>query len=319
MDNFGTKILELSQDVYVIPAATNVGVILNNTDAETEVYLVDSGSTEIEGDYILDVLDSFFKYENKKYKIKAILTTHGHADHCGAHKYLKEKTDCQILAAKMEQVNLETPIAQGTTLWGAYPPHELRTLYFMSEQIFIDNYIDESSMINLSDGRSLTFLELHGHSYFEIAVIVNYADGHKIIFAGDSIFPRNELGKYWLPLIGNPVEFVDSLDKLCTVENVEWCIPSHGDFLHHNLEETVELNKIAIISNRMCILEALNDKKLHSLEDIIKYVADKNELNMTFGQYALISSTIRSFISVMHDAKEIRFKVEKNRLYFYVD
>mgnify|MGYP004450734011 FL=1 len=50
MDNFGTKILELIQDVYVIPASTNVGVILNNTETQTEVYLVDSGCTELEGD-----------------------------------------------------------------------------------------------------------------------------------------------------------------------------------------------------------------------------------------------------------------------------
>lgn len=318
MDNFGTKILELSQDVYVIPAATNVGVILNNTDSETEVYLVDTGSTEIEGDYILEVLESFFNYQNKKYKIKAILTTHGHADHCGAHQYIKNITGCKILASRDEQVNMETPIAQPVGLWGAYPPHELRTLYFKSEQVFIDQYLNEDTVIELSDGRTLTFLELHGHSYFEIAIIVNN-NKDKIIFAGDSIFPRNELGKHWLPLIGNPIEFMEALDKLNSIENVEWCIPSHGDFLHRNLKETVELNKIAIISNRMCILESLKDKELHSLDDIIQYVANKNELTMTFGQYALISSTIKSFISAMHDAKEIKFKMENNRLFFYVN
>ena len=49
---------------------------------------------------------------------------------------------------------------------------------------------------------------------------------------------------------------MDSLDKLCAIENVDWCIPSHGDFLKRNINEAAELNKIAIISTRTCILDS---------------------------------------------------------------
>ena len=113
------------------------------------------------------------------------------------------------------------------------------------------------------------------------------------------------------------IKFMESLDKICSIENTEWCIPSHGDFLQRNIEETAELNKIAIISTRMCILDSLKDFKPHTPEDIIKYVADKNNLEMTLSQYALISSTVKSYLAVMHDAREIKIKVEKNKLYFY--
>lgn len=317
MENLSSKIVELDKNIYVIPGNTNVGVILSNSNDITDVYLIDSGATEIDGEYILDIITDFFKELNQQFQIKALLTTHGHADHCGGHNFIKEQTNCKILAAKHEQGSMETPMIQCTTLWGGYPPHELRTLYFKPNETYVDDFIGNDSYIKLSDGNEISFFELHGHSYCSLAIIITNAKGKKIVFSGDAIFPKQEIGRYWIPLIINPVEFMESLDYLCEIENVQWCIPSHGDFLKRNIQETAELNKIAILSTRMCILDSLKDNKPHTAEEIIKYVADKNNLNMSLSQYALISSTIKSYISVMHDAKEIKLKVENNMLYFY--
>lgn len=319
MNNLAAKLIELDTNVYVIPGNTNVGVIFskNEFDDVTQVYIIDSGATEIDGEYILDIITDYFNQNNQQFKINSLLTTHGHADHCGGHNYIKEQTKCKILAAKHEQGSMETPMIQCTTLWGGYPPHELRTLYFKPEETYIDDFVGNNSLIKLSENRSISFMELHGHSYCSLAIIITLENNKKIIFAGDAIFPKGEISRYWIPLIINPVEFMESLDKICSIENTEWCIPSHGDFLQRNIEETAELNKIAIISTRMCILDSLKDFKPHTPEDIIKYVADKNNLEMTLSQYALISSTVKSYLAVMHDAREIKIKVEKNKLYFY--
>ena len=109
---------------------------------------------------------------------------------------------------------------------------------------------------------------------------------------------------------------MDSLDQLCAIPKVEWCIPSHGDFLKRNINEAAELNKIAIISTRTCILDSLKTKKRLTAEEIVKYVADKNEMQLSLSQYELVSSTIRSYIAVMHDAREIKMEVIDNKLYF---
>lgn len=317
MSNLAAKMIELDNGVYVIPGDTNIGVICSKIEDSVEVYLIDSGATEIDGEYILDIISDFFALSDTKYFIKAILTTHGHADHCGGHNFIKEQTNCKIFAAKHEQGSMETPMIQCSTLWGGYPPHELRTLYFKPDETYVDNFIGNDTTIPLSNNRSISFLELHGHSHCSLAIIITTAKNEKIIFAGDNIFPKGEIGHYWIPLIVNPVEFMESLDKLCSIENTLWCIPSHGDFLKKNIEETAELNKIAILSTRMCILDSLKDGKNHTAEEIVKYVADKNNLKMSLTQYALISSTVRSYISIMHDAKEIKLKVENNILYFY--
>lgn len=316
MDNLSARIIELSSGVYVIPGSTNVGVITNEKDSSIEVYLVDSGSTEIDGEYILDVLKAFFEQLGQSFTIKAILTTHGHADHCGAHNFLKEETGCELWASKHEQGNMETPVIQSACLWGGYPPHEMRTLFFMPSPTYVDRIICQDDVIELSLSRKISFLPLTGHSYDAVCVIITDKKDHKVIFPGDNIFPRNEIMDHWIPLILNPVEYMDSLDKLCAMDKVDWCIPSHGDFLSKNINEAAELDKIAIISTRTCILDSLKTKKRLTVEDIVKYVADKNEMHLSLSQYALIHSTIKSYISIMHDAREIKMEVDNNKLYF---
>lgn len=319
MDNLSAKIIELSQGVYVIPGNTNVGVITSYEDSCTQVYLIDSGCTEIDGEYVLDVIKAFFKQEEKEFKIKALISTHCHADHIGGHNYIKDECHCQIYASKHERGCMETPMIQCTTLWGGYPPHEFRTLYFKPQETEVDIIIGQEDSIPLSDNRTLTFMELNGHSYQEIVPIITNNDGRKVLFAGDAIFPRGEILEHWIPLIANPVEFMDSLDKLCAIENVDWCIPGHGDFLSKNILEAAEMNKIAIMSTRMAILDALKNKKKMTCEEIVKYVADKNNMEMTMPQWAMVGSSVRSYLAVMHDAREIRMKVEKNLLYFYIE
>ena len=300
----------------MIPGTTNVGVITNENGSSLEIYLIDSGCTEIEGEYVLDVLKVFFGQQEKTFSIKAIITTHGHADHCGAHNFIKQETGCALWAAKHEQGAMETPIIQGTVLWGGYPPHEMRTLFFMPSPTYLDNFISENDVITLSEDRFISFMPLSGHSYESLAVIITTKNGHKIVFSGDNIFPRNEILEHWIPLVINPVEFMESLDKLCEIKNVDWCIPSHGDFLKQNMNEAAELNKIAIISTRTCILDSLKTKERLTAEEIVKYVADKNDLHLSLSQYSLVNSTIKSYIAIMHDAKEIRMEVDDNKLFF---
>jgi len=320
VDNLTARIIELSSGVYVIPGTTNVGVVTNenlsSNGSSVDVYLIDSGSTEIDGEYVLDVLKAFFEQQGQSFTVKAIITTHGHADHCGAHNFLKQETGCQLWAAKHEQGAMETPIIQGTVLWGGYPPHEMRTLFFMPSPTYVDHIIKTDEIIELSGSRKLSFMELTGHSYETLAVIISDKNDKKVIFPGDNIFPRNEIINHWIPLILNPVQYMESLDKLCAIEKVEWCIPSHGDFLKRNINEAAELNKIAIISTRTCILDSLKTKKRLTVEEIVKYVADKNDMQLTLSQYALVHSTIKSYIAVMHDAREIKMEVSDNKLYF---
>ncbi len=306
------KFTELIPDVFYIPSATNIGIIVVRENSNKAlVYIIDSGPSEIEGEYILDLLE-----ENlKEYAVRAIIITHGHADHTGGLNFIKEHTGCEIWVSEKEKLFVENPELHGSILWGSYPPRELRTLYFKATPAKTDRIITKEDFIALEDGRTLSFFEFEGHSPQSIGIIIENHDGKKVLFAGDAIFPRKELGEHWIPLITNPIRYMDSLDKIGEMEDLEYCVPSHGDIISNDLLENVEMNKIAILSTRQCILNCLKKGK-KTTDEIVKYVADYHGLNMKLSQYALITSTIKSYLAEMQDERKVTLQVEENILYY---
>ena len=133
MSYFNNKMLELIPGIFVITGNTNIGVITDQKDSITEVYIVDSGNTEVDGEYILETLDEYFKFSNIEYKVKAIINTHAHADHCGGNAIIQKNTQCEVWASHFEKGSLENPNYHTSILWGAIAPKEIDTIYYRPE------------------------------------------------------------------------------------------------------------------------------------------------------------------------------------------
>ena len=110
-----------------------------------------------------------------------------------------------------------------------------------------------------------------------------------------------------------PDKCEQTLEKICNIENLKYCIPSHGKFITDDLNETAELCTIAIYSTRQAILNALKKQPL-STEELITQVAKQNNISMGFGQYNLVSATIKSHLSALREKKQIRGKVIDNKI-----
>ena len=74
-------LIQFSSHIYCLPLSTNIGVIaLDEADGTTCVYLIDSGNYKEHAQAVTESLEKSFAAP----KIKAVINTHSHADHCGA-------------------------------------------------------------------------------------------------------------------------------------------------------------------------------------------------------------------------------------------
>ena len=322
------KLTELIPGIYVVPGVTNVGVITDTKKAcdtntqhpVTDVYLVDSGRTAEQGAFVLEAVSRFFEERHQEYKIKAIINTHAHADHTGANAFIQEKTNCQIYLSVYERGILENPYLQGSILWGGFSPKELHNSLYMPAAVKNTKLINFSKTVTIcAPDRSkykMNFLSLPGHYFGDTGILITRKNGkeqEKVLFAGDAISNRAELGKYWIQFMIQPDESAKTLEKICAIKDLKYCVPSHGKIIREDLAETAELCTIAIYSTRQAILNALKKQAL-STEQLIKEVARQNNIDMGFGQYCLVSATIRSHLSALREKKQIKMRVIENQI-----
>ena len=305
-------VINISDCIYYISGPTNIGIIEERlSDTKSNLYMIDSGCNTEDGKRIFTEITEYFS--QKDITIKAIINTHSHADHCGANNYIQQKTNCEIWITENEQGSLINPFLQPIISWGGNPLPEINSSYYVAEKTVPNKIINTNEKLTLLNGIKISFINLPGH-YFEMVGILCEDNNKKVLFASDGIFGRKNIGKYWIPFLYDVKEFKNSLDTISSL-NADFCIPGHGEPTSQ-IEETVELNKIAIISNEQCILEALKHKE-QTQEDILKYVADKNEINLHIAQYMLIGCTIKAYLTFLYNEGKISYHIKENKMYWF--
>ena len=301
----GLEYVPLTERVGYFKGATNIGVIAEPQDDGTRLWLVDTPNTVALTKCLWGELQRCFP----RPRLDAIINTHSHADHCGGNVFLRELTGCAVWATKGESVLMELPILQTALVYGGSPIKDIESKYLKADPCPVDRILREGEPIPLAQHLRLDPIALPGH-YIDMAA-VRVQDGQRsVCFLADGISGRNVIQRYWIQYLFNEHEFKSSLLKIRDIR-ADAYVPGHGDMVTE-IEGLVELNLLAVLETEAMIEDALTEPL--TFEEILKTVADRNQIPLKVSQFELIGSTVRSYLSSLHAEGRIAYEITGNKM-----
>lgn len=310
------QLVRLSEHISYLKMPTNTGFLsIPQKNGGVDIYLIDSGNDETNGARLLDFIRSYVPNG----RLKAIINTHSHADHCGGNSYLMRETGCEVWASKGEAYLMEFPDIETQLVWGGTPIHDIRSKFLLAlpcrvttvfngeEEIHIPCFDSASDEVQTL---SLKVISLPGHYVAQTGFLLTDTDGKKVMFAGDVLSGRNVIKKHWIQYLLDETKTKESLQKITKIA-ADFYIPGHGDVVT-NVEGIAELNMLAILETEDMILDELKSPK--TMEELLKAVADRSNITLKTSQFCLIGSTLRSYLTGLYEAQKITYEIIENRM-----
>lgn len=285
------ELIQISGGSYYIQSPAKIGLVKLSDE---EVCLIDSGNDKDAGRKIRKILD-----ENH-WKLKAIFNTHSNADHIGGNRYLQGQTGCKIYAPGIECDFTRHPVLEPSFLYGGYPCKELRHKFLMAAE---------------SDGEYLTekvlpegfeVISLPGH-FFDM---VGFRTPDDVVYLADCLSSRETLDKYQIGFIYDVAAYLKTLEMVKGM-SAKMFVPAHAevtedvsDLAQYNIDKVHEIEEkiMDLCSCPLCF------------EAILQRLFTQYGLTMNFEQYALVGSTLRSYLAWMKDTGKLESQFKDNML-----
>lgn len=285
------EIIQVTDNCYYVESPAKIGIVKVKDD---EVILIDSGNDKDAGKKVKKILDA------NCWKLKAIYNTHSNADHIGGNKYLQTQTGCKIYAPGIESDFINHPILEPAFLYGGNPPKELMHKFILAQESNCELLTSD----NLPNGFEL--IPLPGH-FFDM---VGFRTPDNVMFIADCLSNKATLDKYKIGFIYDIEAYILTLEKIKTM-TAKIFIPSHAapcesitELADYNIKTVNEIaNRITeICSTPLCF------------EQILKELFDYYDLTLTFEQYALVGSTVKSYLTYLKNNGRLESVFEDNML-----
>ncbi len=284
------ELVKINENNYYIQSPAKIGVFKLN---ETDVILIDSGNDKDAGKKIKKILT-----ENG-WNLKAIFNTHSHADHVGGNRYLEENFGCEIFTHGIEVDLTRHTILEPSLLYGANPISELKHKFLMATP---------SNAQEILNTYGMEILNLKGHSFD----MIGFKTKDGVAYIGDAFLSENTLGKYKISYIWNIKQYLQTLENLKTL-SADYFVPSHCD-VTQNITSLIQVN-INTVFEIADSIEKICQTPLN-FEAILEKVFEQYNLKMTFEQYALVGSTVKSYLTYLKEEGRIAAFIEENKLLF---
>lgn len=288
------ELIQASESCYYIESPAKIGLVRLN---ETDVCLIDSGSDKDAGRKVRQHLDK------NGWRLTAIYNTHSNADHVGGNQYLQKQTGCAVYAPGIECDITRHPLLEPSFLYGGFPPRELRHKFLMAQP----SDAHELTADVLPEGFEL--LSLPGH-FFDM---VGFRTAEDVVYLADCLSSRETLDKYQIPFIYDVAAYLTTLETVKTMQ-ARLFIPAHAAAVEDvSALAQYNIDKVHQVSDRILALCA----QPLCFEALLQKLFTAYGLEMTFQQYALVGSTVRSFLSWLKEEGRIAAEFTDNLLVWH--
>ena len=276
---------------YYIQSPSKMGLVKLS---DTDVCLIDSGNDKDAGRKVRQLLDA------NGWRLTAIYNTHSNADHIGGNRYLQGQTKCKIYAQGIECDITRHPVLEPAFLYGGFPPKDLRHKFLMAQ---------ESDAKELTPGvlpEGFELLQLPGHFFH----MVGFRSPDDVVYLADCLSSRETLDKYQIGFIYDVAAYLDTLEKVKTMQAAAF-VPAHAQVVE-DIAPLAQYNidKVHEIADHMVELCA----EPVIFEELLKKLFDDYGLTLTFEQYVLVGSTVKSYLAWLKDTGRLTALFEDNRL-----
>jgi len=263
-------LIEITKDVYVIEASTNVGILT----VGDKVFVIDPGTSK-----------KAFRKVKEKFEGKEVivLNTHHHADHILLNYLYQRDFNCPIYAGEIELHLINYPDLESYYLFGSEPPKIFKKTFFRARKSIAEPFPNDLPV---------EVVDLPGHTPGHTGFLYN-----GVFFTGDLYFDRSILEKYGYPYHFSVSKLKETVKKFKSME-YETVVPAHGKPTNDPTKDIeFMMRKIENLENDL--LDIL--KTPHSVEEATFELAEKYSLKFSQGIFYLFRSFVSSLIQDMED------------------
>lgn len=288
--------IQVAENTYYIASPVNMGIYVDRRNGEAQAWIIDTGLDPRIGKKIIRQI------HEHGWKPKAVINTHCHADHIGANAWLQKEFNLPVYSNGLDCVFIENTILSAMALWGAYPPKALQTMPFSAQ----DSKVQDIREADLPPGFEI--IPFSGHSLYMFGV----RTPDDIVFTADELCSPYIFEKYGISFNYHVEGYFNSLEKAEKLQ-AKLFIPAHGEPFE-NIKELTEINRRAVLKTRENILAIC--KTPHSFDMLLQALFNHHNVSLTFSQYNVIGSTVRSYLAWLYDEGKIEPAVQDNILYW---
>lgn len=285
------ELIQLTDNDYYVDCPAKIGIVKTG---DTEVILIDSGSDKDAGKKVLRILDA------NGWKLNAIYNTHSHADHIGGNCFLQERTGCRIFAKGMEAVYTNAPVLEPIGLYGGLPLKDLKHKFLMAQP----SRVTELQEAELPAGMKV--LPLPGHC----ADMVGFLTADGTAYIADCVSSPETLEKYGIGYMWDPQTAKNTLAYVKTVGAVRF-VPAHAA-VTDDIAALADINVAAIDKVFDTVLSLCAEPV--TFEKLLKKVFDTYNMQSSAQQFALIGSTLRSYLTNLYEQGSVAFEFVDNEM-----